>query len=358
MVHFVLALSILVAVIGYKNKYVQRFAFVILFVFAALRYMYGNDYSSYYNWYDYVRNGGSSPFGPEVLFTLLYKLVPSFFVLIAMISAVYLLLVYLLISRNLPTEYAWISVFIFLVNPYIFLMNLSALRQCLATCLFILAVDFSYQRKAFKFCVLILIATLFHKSAFILFPLYFIANDKPVRITTCWFLLLATLGILGTGTLSNLALMVANWFEDKNYIYMAQQDMQNSLRATLLTGIYFLYALFNLPKLKGRVLMYAKIYTISPLLGVMAYELSMLTRVQMYFDIFSILALPLIFREIQSRGPIVVNSSNVLITLWDCANKYALPILILAIYLLRYYSFFTNPMWESFFNYQTIFSVL
>jgi hypothetical protein len=203
------------------------------------------------------------------------------------------------------------------------------------------------------------VAALFHTSAILLLPFCLIINTRPVKPWACWLILLGTLILLmSSNLLLNIVVWVATQFGDVNYIVMAEQDMQNSIRATLLTSVYFFYVLFNLPKLKGKHLIFGKLYLLSPLLGVLAREISMLTRLQMYFDIFAIVALPGIFMAVRSRGPVKINQRNVLITFWDCVNKYAMPVLIVTIYLLRYYSFFTNDMWESFFTYRTIFLLL
>lgn len=359
MVHVLLGLAVLFAILGARNKYIQRVAFVILFLFAALRFMYGNDYYNYYRWFRHIHAGGASGFKTEILYNLLNRWLPSFPVLVALSSAFLILVVYHLLTKNLPTSYSWIGICIFVISPVLFLMNLSALRQSIATCCFVIAVNFACKKKYFWYIVMVIVAALFHKSALLLLPFCLIANPKPVKHWVCWVVLLGTLFLLTfSDVLLNMVVWVAEQFGDKNYIHMAVQDMQNSVRATLLTSVFFFYALLNLPKLKGRPLIYAKIYMISPLLGVLAREVSMLTRLQMYFDIFAIVALPSIFREIRSRGPVVVNHRNVLITFWDCINKYAMPVLIVTIYLLRYYSFFTNPDWDAFFTYRTIFLLL
>ena len=359
MVHVWLALAVLFAILGFKNKYIQRTAYVILFLFAALRFMYGNDYYNYYRWFNHIHAGGESGFKTEVLYNLLNRYLPSFPVLVALSSALLILVVYRLITKNLPTRYAWIGICIFVISPALFLMNLSALRQSMATCFFVIAINCACRKKYLWYLVMVIVAALLHKSAILLLPFCLIANDKPVKNWVCWVILLGTAFLLMTsGVLLKLVVWVAEWFNDKNYIYMAEQDMQNSIRATLLTSVFYFYVLFNLPKLKGRALVYAKIYVVSPLLGVLAREISMLTRLQMYFDIFAIVTLPSIFMAVQSKGPVIVNRRNVLLTFWDCINKYAMPVLIVAIYLLRYYSFFTNPEWKAFFTYRTIFLLL
>lgn len=359
MVHVWLALAVIFAVAGRKNKYLQRFAFVVLFLFAALRFMYGNDYYNYYRWFNHIHAGGESGFKTEILYNLMNQILPSFPMLVALSSALFIWVIYRLITKNLPTNYAWLGVCIFVISPTLFLMNLSALRQSIATCFFIIAVNYAYKKKYFWYLVLIIIGALFHKSAILLLPFCLFINDKPVKPWVCWAILAATaVLLLSSDLLLNIVVWVATQFNDKNYIYMAEQDIQNSVRATLLTSVYFFYVLFNLPKLKGKSLVYAKIYLISPLLGVLAREIAILTRIQMYFDMFAVVALPLIYMEVKSRGPVIVNRRNVLVTFWDCLNKYAMPTLIVAIYLLRYYSFFTNPDWAAFFTYRTIFLLL
>jgi hypothetical protein len=156
----------------------------------------------------------------------------------------------------------------------------------------------------------------------------------------------------------SLVLTVAEGFNDNNYIHYANNGLGNSVRATLLTSISFTYVLGNLPRLEGKSLVYGKLYLIGLILGIMAIHVSMLTRIQMYFDIFAIVTLPTIYKMNSESGPVLVRPKHPLATIWDIANKYALPILVLTIFALRYYSFFTNPMWRLFYKYQSILSLL
>jgi transmembrane protein EpsG len=123
----------------------------------------------------------------------------------------------------------------------------------------------------------------------------------------------------------------------KNYIYYYEKGFQNCLRATLISSFFFFLVAFNMNKLKGKNTIYGKLALISTILSILAYKVSMITRVVMYFDIFMIIAIPTIFIKM-NRG----------------LKKKLLFLIMLTIYLLRYYSFFTNPLWESFVKYKTI----
>lgn len=358
MVHLIITAAVVLALLGRKgNRYIQSFPFILLFVFAAIRYQYGNDYSSYMNLFTMVKAGLYTGDG-EPLFMVLCQLMPSYYWLIALTSGIFLLTMFWFITKNLPGEYVWLGVFIFVINTNLFFMNLSSLRQCMAVMVFIVAVDMAYKRKPIQYIALVVVAALFHKSLWIMLPLYFFITDKPVKIGQ----VLVVLGIMGVALmvldLQALAETVASIFNDKNYIYYAQTDLGTSVRATLLTACFFVYTLFNLPRLEGKALVYAKLYLLSPVLGIFAYRMFMFSRLQMLFDIFSVVALPLIFINTQKRGTIVINQNNVLLTLWDCINKFAMPALLVVIYFLRYYSFFTLYLWEPFFHYDTIFSLL
>ena len=136
------------------------------------------------------------------------------------------------------------------------------------------------------------------------------------------------------------------FFNNNNYYYYIDSGVGNSLRATILTGVSFVYVLINLTKLRDKHLMYAKLYLIGLTFGMLAYQFSMLTRFQMYFDIFSIVTLPGIINYYSCSGKSKVAK---------IINMYIFPILILIIYFLRYISFFFTPRWDSFKVYHTIF---
>ena len=246
---------------------------------------------------------------------------------------------------------------IFVLNPTLFLMNLSAIRQCLAMCLFIAAIPFILKRKIIPYIVLILLAFFMHKSAIILLPMYFI-TDRPVgkRWVASVIAILTVIFLLPDLRMHLRYFFVL--FDESNYIHYLESSLGNTLRATVLTAIYFIYILGNLHRLKGKHLVFAKLYLIGTLCGIFAYRLSIFTRPQMYFDIFSVVALPTVLKINIETVPAEVDSAYIVKSLWNCANRYALPTLVFIIYGLRLYSFFTNPMWSSFTEYNTIFSIM
>lgn len=349
MVHFILALTIIFAFSRYKNLRYVGFSFVILAAFAALRYNYGNDYNSYMKAYETIRSGGEV-FENEILYTLLNRITPSFYLLIALTSLLFICVVYKLVSQHLIGGSQGLAVLIFVINPYLFLMNLSAIRQCIAMCFFILATKFLQDRKPIQYIAMILLASMFHLSALVLLPVYFFISDKEMNKTQIFLIASGMILFLLEGSVvSSLIETGLSIFDNSEYMYYYSQGATNSLRATILTGVYFIYVAINLMYLKGYKLICGKLYLIGLFLGMFAFHFSVITRIQMYFDIFSIVTIP----------AIIEYHLNVAEDRWKkIINIFLFPTLILMIYLARYYTFFANPMWEKFSNYHTIFEAL
>lgn len=358
MIHIILVSIIVIAFVCRKNQKLQNIAFVLLGLMASIRYVYGNDYRSYYRYYEQIKMGYKTPFTGEVLFTGLNKMTPSFYVLIIITSVFFIYVIYRFIVDNLEGKYAWAGLFVFLVNPYLFLMNLSAIRQCVAMCFFIIAVHFAIKKKNVAYVGCVIIASLFHNSAIILAPVLLLANDKKVDIKR---ILLVVLGVTFLLNFGDLILFIENFIRNIrifNYSSYIGDGNGNTLRATILSAVYFVYILFNLPNLEGKYLIYGKMYLYSTILAILAYRVSMFTRLQMYFDIFSIIIVPYLMINRPMNGKIMIYIENPRKTIWDFCNRYILPGLIILIYFLRYYSFFTNPMWEKFFTYKTVIELL
>ena len=96
LVHAIIVLSIILALgkVKYSSKPFVFLSIFLLGIFSILRYQFGNDYNSYMNSYESIREGFYNPFEQEVLFSFLNKLIPSFYLLIAITSVFFLWMIY------------------------------------------------------------------------------------------------------------------------------------------------------------------------------------------------------------------------------------------------------------------------
>lgn len=342
MTHIVFLIAFIFSLPDFNKKCkISFFTFFILFLFLALRYDYGNDYMSYYNNYIDINNGLPAWGHNNILYKYLNLLTPNFEVFIAITSLFYIIAIYHLISDNLNVNDYWFSIILLLLNPYLFLVHLSSIRQTIAICIFIFAVHFAVKRKPLIYFLLILAATGFHSSAIILMPVYFIANEKKISnklfltilVTIIIFITTPIFETVISFTLRKLSLYSL-------YQHYFEQGLQNSLRATLIASIFLVIIILNINKLEGRKIIYAKLSLMAIIISILAYKLSMMTRVGMYFEVFLIITLPQILNLVEKR-----------------LNKQLIFIIIVSIYLLKYISFFNNSLWEGY-NYYKIISII
>ena len=152
MVHITLLASTVLAFIKHHKKSLISVSFLLIFIFSALRYGFGNDYFSYMNIFNTIKiTGWHSYLSTNALFILLNKFAPNFQMVIAITSAMFLIPVYFLIVKNVEAKYHVISLGIFLFHPYLFIVNLSAIRQSIAAALFICAVYMAMKKMALTF---------------------------------------------------------------------------------------------------------------------------------------------------------------------------------------------------------------
>lgn len=337
MTHITFAFAWLFSLPMLNNKKVPfyLFTFWILCLFLALRYGYGTDYWAYYFRHQYVYVYEPSWGEKEVLYGYLNFLVRNFQWLIVIISMFYIFTIYRLIKRNLKVKYYWLATLILLVNPYLFLVHLSSLRQTLAICFFVFAVGFAVKRKMFMYFLMVIIAAGFHESAIVLLPVYFLLNQKKINKLGFVIIYGALFVLLATPIFDLLLYKALEHFP--SYQQYVEIGMQNNLRSTLLTGFFFFLFILNINKLEEKEIVYGKLALISTFISILAIKINMVGRLVMYFDIFLIIAIPLIFSRLKLT-----------------ASKQVLFLIVVAIYLLRYVSFFVN---SEGYEYQTILSM-
>lgn len=323
MVHivFIVAIFLSIPILNRKVPF-YLLSFMILFTFLALRYNFGNDYKSYMDIHRMI-NDNSIVWGQkEILFWHLNKVIPNYYLFLAVCSLFYIIVMYCLIVNNTKLKHIWISLTLLLFNAYLFLTHLSSIRQTIALCIFCIAVRFIIKRKFIIYLFLVIIAAAFHQSAIILIPVYFLAsnsklNKKGIVICTSVLMLLLFTPLFNTISYKLLELF------PRNYTHYFEQGVQSSLRSAILSGVIYLIIILNINKLEGRQLVYGKLSLISAVISILAIKVSMMTRIGMYFDIFIIVTIPNIMELNKNR-----------------ISKKLIFMIVLIIYLGRYISFF------------------
>lgn len=203
------------------------------------------------------------------------------------------------------------------------------------------------ERKLLPALLLILIACLFHKSALILLPFVFLGYLSGVKgkIVSVFFLILF-LSLMVTKDLtvsiveSALSIPSLEDFGDYFLKMEAADAFGLGFFSRLLT--FFIPFLFyysdNNQFFSYRLISF--IAGISFLIAPFTLIMGFLGRIDYYFGIYNMVAIPLLYNWIKIRG-----------------LRYGLLTIYIAYILYSFSLFFNNPIWVSFTHYQTILGV-
>ncbi len=162
-----------------QNGWGLKAAFVIIFIFLALRYDYGNDYMGYLRRFNefasfYTRRQvdvSDMEWEPGwVLLNLVFAPF-GFFTMVMFTSLLNCVVIYRFIRNFVPAPYQWLGMFLYVFDPYLFLVPASAMRQNMAIMLFLVGIELLYKKRFFVYYLLVFAGWSFHKSALALIPI-------------------------------------------------------------------------------------------------------------------------------------------------------------------------------------------
>ena len=166
-------------------------SFLPLFLVSALRYKVGVDYLSYTYIFQDINAGKASH--TEAGYELLNRLVGAYTAdaqwIYALSAAISLALIVWGIYRySVNPAY---SLFLFVTMGYLF-SSFNILRQYVAIALIFAALQLVREKRFLPFCIVVLLAATFHKTAIIMIPLYFLLR---LRLKQSYMLMITMVGM-------------------------------------------------------------------------------------------------------------------------------------------------------------------
>lgn len=143
---------------------------------ASLRYVTGFDYRSYETIFQAIAGSGLAGVGrlePGFVFLnlLAARLGGDYRIFLFVFHFLLTVLVFTWVDRYSPSP--WLSVYLFLTLPY-FAMSMNLLRQAFAAAVGLWTYPFLRSRRFLPYCGIVLLASLFHQTALVMLPFYFL----------------------------------------------------------------------------------------------------------------------------------------------------------------------------------------
>lgn len=334
--------------------------FLLLTIYLCVRYDYGNDYLGYldsfyeYSSYNYSITDIDALMGLQsrgdygwVIINLICRPI-GYFGMIMLLTTLFMGQVYYFIKRYVPPKWYWFSVFLFAFQPMLMVVGVAGMiRQWTVVFIFLCCLGLIKKRKIIPYMVIILAATTIHKTAYILFPVYFVTylkwNKKNsvvvfVLLLLSWFVLAPFIptefmmslfdneqlavygGMVGIGETSGYGISSIIVIGMPILCLSQIRDQDESTQ--------FLYRLMMLS------LLFTPLISLNGLIG----------RLVVFFSIMTIIAYPLTIESLLNKRKTVL-----------C---YTIIVIFVIYYLYSFITHFINPIWyQHAYIYRTIFSV-
>nr|WP_106783609.1 EpsG family protein [Lysinibacillus timonensis] len=180
---------------NYKHKSLVNIYFIIISLFmlfiAAFRDGIGYDYANYKKLFDLIhyRDASSSEVNIELGFYAIMKLFTNNYLVVFFTATISILLKVIYIDRYSKDKI--ISLLLYFSGVFI-MFDMGVIRQGLSIGITLLSIKHIKERSFTKFLFIICFAALFHVSAIIFLPLYFLGNKSFSR-KTYYFITLVVL---------------------------------------------------------------------------------------------------------------------------------------------------------------------
>lgn len=271
-----------------KFNYINILPAIPLTVIAALRYEVGADYTNTYVLiFKKVSNGQANQAWGDYLYTLLNKFVCIFtsdYVGIFILTAI--LFSYLIFKGIYEqSENITFSIYLLVCTGYYFCF-LNGMRQLIAAAILMLSIKYIQEENIKKFLLCIVFASLFHASALVFLPVYFLNkielnNFKRIAIVATFFIL--------SKSLSSIILNVISYTKYAYHLTNINAERLGYI-STLMGVIIFIFTCFWNEDVKNNI--YLDLQMIALCTQAFIGIIPSANRIGWYFGISTIILIP------------------------------------------------------------------
>jgi transmembrane protein EpsG len=291
-------------------------AFGVICLFLALRYDFGNDYGVYESTFSEIAacaqpSDFANPIQLEqgwVYLNWLFRPL-GFFGMTAVIAVALTLVYYKLIALYVPRNLYWFAVFLYVFSPSFMLVQSTAMRQSLAIMFFVVSTHFILRRSIWRYTLCIALASAFHFTAIVLWPVYFLGSPRlrlgaAARMSMIGvFVSLVFLG----DTIGPLARELIGSYFPRYDVYQDAGATRTGLGFLFMGAMLAVLLLFEARQHGGRALQF-RIAAVGLMLAPISLVIEMLSRLGLYMLPATMVAYPLVvksLREPMARGAFV-----------------------------------------------------
>jgi transmembrane protein EpsG len=302
-----------------------------VFIFMACRYGYGNDYFNYVGVFERYKEEDLI-FGFEYFYKLINKFFFEFQTVIFFHSLIFII-AFISLYKAILKDRANLSVIglLFFLNPYLFLIHLTALRQSLAISFFVIFFSLYLAKcKRVYIFIAVLLPLMFHRSAVVYVvavPLILLSSKRLYFSTALVKILLMCLSVILVGVSTEILLKFDLLAKYSIYFEGFNTSNFSITTASYISSVFLVLlnatAVNRYAPSYAYQLLYGFVY-LSLVLSVISLFFPMFSRVVLFFDFF--------------------------VPFFIAISRFSIPriwvyLYFLMIYVVRNYTFLSSEMW-------------
>jgi len=312
----------------FKPKYSSTIIFITLFLFCALRYDIGWDYTNYVS---IIKNENAGAFEQNYGYfsTLFFSIgrILNFYPIVFILFA-FLILKTVELTIKKHSSDSILSWLVFYSMPIFFFASLSTLRQSLATFILFYSYHFVKEKKYLLFFTAIIVASLFHTSALAGILILPIVLFPQSRLSNATFLLIS---FFISAFLYDF--LISLNLESDAYSKLIYYINTETAKPTILQYLFYIIGISNL-------IFYNRLVKINPnnkalitlstfgliIFNILSFEPVSQSRISTFFFVFWILLIPDYCKLFTIRSARIANS--IIITCFIALSFFYLSIYI------------------------------
>lgn len=284
---------------------------IILTLIAGLRhYTIGNDTITYLRFFNNVLSSYmTSRYEIGFIYFTLFirRITDNFTIYLLIISFLFNYIICKLIRKDSPNMI--VSFLLFFLCRFFF-NEMNIMRQYISIAIIILGFKYIYKREFLQYFICIIVATLFHKSAFLCIILYFLYNvkiTKKISIIIC----IASLVMFSLFyNVVNYITMKLNMYETYVDLFYGSNKIGNVISFIICLSIIFLSFYINKitknNSLDKKENYYKWLLILATVTSFLSIKISIFSRIKNYFDLFVVIFIPIIVEKINGKKKFLI----------------------------------------------------
>lgn len=304
-----LGIILLIACIPFKiDKIKCVIYFLILWAVSGLRYGIGTDYNNFSEMFYKIQSGAKVK-EVEITFVYLNEFLGKYYKSSQVLFIITSLITISLIVKSIY-DYSInrnLSIILFITLGY-YQGSFNGFRQYIAIAICIYSIRYIFNKNLFKYIIAILIGSLFHSSALVFIPIYFV---NKIKISKKVYMIILAI-FIGVSNAYNFIIEILlpkispyyfNKYSDSNFFSLGVNGKAEYIYflCFLLILIISIFKIDIIRKIDEKSQIYLNLCIISILFIALGFKSQLLFRISLYFSIYFIFLIPTLIISFKVR---------------------------------------------------------